>query len=137
MALLSTKAPAKRSFAILITRLVNELNILFIHGNYPGQFRNLAWLIGADARHRVVFITARTNVSRADQIPGVEVRQFQRSREPHPSIHHDLRTSEEAVLNGQAVLRVVAGLVQEGFRPDLVITHAGKGLGLFIKDLLP
>jgi len=114
----------------------NNVNILFIHGNYPGQFRNLARLTGSDARHHVVFLTARADATN-DPIPGIEVRHFKRAREPHPETHHYLHASEEAVLNGQAVLRGVAELVQEGFRPDLVISHAGNGLGLFIKDLLP
>jgi glycosyltransferase involved in cell wall biosynthesis len=112
------------------------VNILFIHGNYPAQFQSLARLTGADARHRVVFLTARAGAS-SDPIPGVEIRQFQRAREPRPETHHYLHATEEAVLNGQAVLRSVDQLLQEGFQPDLVITHGGTGLGLFIKDLLP
>jgi glycosyltransferase involved in cell wall biosynthesis len=67
----------------------------------------------------------------------VELRPFQRARDPRPETHHYLHASEEAVLNGQAVLRALDGLLQEGFQPDLVIAHAGNGLGLFIKDLLP
>ena len=112
------------------------MNILFIHGNYPAQFQSLARLTGADARHRVVFLTARADAS-SDPIPGVEIRKFQKARDPRPETHHYLHASEEAVLNGQAVLRALDQLLQESFRPDLVITHAGNGLGLFIKDLLP
>jgi glycosyltransferase involved in cell wall biosynthesis len=112
------------------------VNILFIHGNYPAQFQSLARLTGADARHRVVFLTARADADR-DPIPGVELRTFQRARDARPETHHYLHATEETVLNGQAVLRGVDALLQEGFRPDLVILHAGNGLGLFIKDLLP
>lgn len=112
------------------------MNILFIHANYPAQFQNLARLTGADLRHRVVYLTARADAA-SDPIPGVELRQFQRTRDPRPETHHYLHASEEAVLNGQAVLRAVDGLLQESFQPDLVISHAGNGLSLFIKDLLP
>ena len=108
------------------------VNILFIHGNYPAQFQSLARLTGADARHRVVFLTARADAS-SDPTPGVETPQFQKARDPRPETHHYLHASEEAVLNGQAVLRGVDQLLQEGFRPDLVITHAGNGLGLQIE----
>ena len=112
------------------------MNILFIHGNYPAQFQSLARLTGADARHRVVFLTARADAA-SDPIPGVELRTYQRARDPRPETHHYLHATEETVLNGQAVLRGMDALLQEGFRPDLVILHAGNGLGLFIKDLLP
>ncbi len=112
------------------------MNILFIHSNYPAQFRGLARLTGADARHQVVFLTARADAA-SDPIPGVELHTFQRARDPRPETHHYLHATEETVLKGQAVLRGIHALLQEGFRPDLVILHAGNGLGLFIKDLLP
>ena len=35
------------------------------------------------------------------------------------------------------MLRALNELVSEGINPRLVVTHAGMGLGLFIKDLLP
>ena len=95
------------------------MNILFIHGNYPAQFQSLARLTGADTLHRVVFLTARADAA-SDPIPGVEIRQFQKARDPRPETHHYLHASEEAVLNGQAVLRALDGLLQEGFQPDLV-----------------
>jgi len=48
-----------------------------------------------------------------------------------------LQNSEDAVLQGQAILRELNRLFEEGFSPRFVITHGGMGLGLFIKDLLP
>ena len=36
-----------------------------------------------------------------------------------------------------AQLPEIAKLIDEGFRPRVVVSHAGNGLGLFIKDLLP
>ena len=41
------------------------------------------------------------------------------------------------MLQGQAVLRELALLVESNFRPRVVVSHAGMGLGLFIKELLP
>ena len=35
------------------------------------------------------------------------------------------------------MLRELALLIEDGFRPRVVVSHAGMGLGLFIKDLLP
>ena len=35
------------------------------------------------------------------------------------------------------MLRALHELVEEGMSPRLVISHAGMGLGLFVKDLLP
>jgi glycosyltransferase involved in cell wall biosynthesis len=67
----------------------------------------------------------------------VAIRYFQQHRSPSGQGHHYLVATEEAVLKGQAALRAIAELLEEGFRPRLVISHGGTGLGLFVKDLLP
>ncbi len=112
------------------------MDFLFIHGNYPAQFRHLAALLARDPGHRVVFLTARQDAAK-EALPGLEIRTFQCHRTPHPGTHHYLHASEDAVLRGQAVLRELVQLLNEGLRPRVVISHAGMGLGLFVKDLLP
>ena len=112
------------------------MDIVFIHGNYPAQFRHLAAALGQSGQHRVIFLTARDDAS-AQPIPGVTIRQFQLHRSPNASTHHYVMATEEAVLKGQAVLRGLNDLIEEGLNPRLVISHGGMGLGLFVKDLLP
>ena len=48
-----------------------------------------------------------------------------------------LTATEEAVINGQAVVRSIDKLINNGFIPEVVIIHAGMGFGLFLKDILP
>ena len=112
------------------------MDIVFIHSNYPAQFRHLAAALGQAGEHRVVFLTAREDAG-PQPIPGVMVRRFALHRTPNAGTHHYLIATEEAVLKGQAVLRALHELVAEGFRPRLVISHGGMGLGLFVKDFLP
>ena len=112
------------------------MDIVFIHGNYPAQFRHLAAALGSSGTHRVIFLTAREDAA-SQPINGVEIRQLALHRKPSEATHHYLIATEEAVLKGQAVLRALHELVQEGVNPRLVITHAGMGLGLFVKDLMP
>jgi glycosyltransferase involved in cell wall biosynthesis len=52
-------------------------------------------------------------------------------------IHHYLRKAEAHVRKGQAVLRALMHLRDQGFKPDLICVHAGWGEGLFIKDAFP
>ena len=111
------------------------MDFLFIHGNYPAQFRHLAPLI-AGAGHRVVFLTKCADAEKYAQ-PGIEIREYSLHRRPHKTTHPYLLTTEESVLEGQAVLREINTLAREGFTPRFIITHAGNGLGLFIKDILP
>lgn len=112
------------------------MDFLFVHGNYPAQFRHLAALLARDTNHRVVFLTARQDAAK-EALPGLEIHTFSCHRSSNPQTHHYLQASEDAVLQGQAVLREIASLVDQGLRPRVVVTHAGMGLGLFIKDLLP
>ncbi|MCT0218879.1 glycosyl transferase family 1 [Synechococcus sp. CS-1329] len=111
-------------------------NILFIHGNYPGQFRNIASLCGADPAFRVAYLTEHDHPNKW-QIKGVRVHTYQRRRRAHSGTHMYVRCVEDSVLTGQAVLRSLHTLLKSGFQPDVVVFHAGSGLGLFLRDLLP
>ena len=111
------------------------MDFLFIHGNFPAQFRHLAPLL-AQAGHRVVFLTNRHDAD-SHSIKGVTIHRYQAHRSASPETHKYLQSSEEAVLQGQAVLREINKLTTSGFQPRFVITHGGMGIGLFIKDLLP
>ncbi len=112
------------------------MDFLFIHGNYPAQFRHLASLLARDQQHRIVFLTAREDAE-TEPLSGVQIHKFASHRKPNPGTHHYLKAMEEAVLQGQAVARKVSQLLEDGLNPRVVISHAGMGLGLFIKDLLP
>ena len=111
------------------------MDFLFIHGNFPAQFRHLAPLL-AKAGHRVIFLTNRQDAD-SHSIKGVTVHRYQTHRSASPETHKYLQSSEEAVLQGQAVLREISKLTASGFQPRFVITHGGMGIGLFIKDFLP
>ena len=112
------------------------MDVLFIHGNYPGQFWHLAEGMGRNPSNRVVFLTNRSDPE-AHQLSGVSVRCYQPHREVSQAGHPYLHSSEAAVLAGQAVVRALSVLLQEGFRPRLVIAHGGNGLLLFLRQLLP
>ncbi len=106
------------------------MDFLFIHKNYPAQFRALAHALAQDSSHRVVFLTNRTDPE-VYPLSGVTVRRFDPHREVNPQTHHYLRATEAAVLTGQAVLRECAALAASGFRPRFIVFHAGTGVGLY------
>ena len=89
------------------------MDCLFIHGNYPGQFRHLAPLL-AEAGLRVVFLTNRAD-AKEQAHPGIEIHNYNLHRAPSEHTHHYLRDSEDAVLQGQAILREVNTLISQAF----------------------
>ena len=93
------------------------MDIVFLHGNYPAQFRNLAALMAQDSTNRVVFLTAREDAQN-DKLPGIKIKEYKCHRRPSAQTHHYLQATEDAVLEGQAVLREVASLMDGGFRPE-------------------
>src|SRR3546814_11501865 len=85
------------------------MNILFIHQNMPGQYKHLAPALARDPKHRVVFLTQRTDV----MLPGVTRATYKPPRAVKPETHPYLRLQESAVLHGQQVARSLVQMQQK------------------------
>ncbi|MBD2393579.1 glycosyltransferase [Cyanobacterium aponinum FACHB-4101] len=107
--------------------------ILFIHPNFPAQFRHLGQLLGKNPLYDVFFLTKK----KEGAIEGITKIIYQPSREAKPETHHYVRPIENAVLQGQAVYRALINLKQKGFYPDIIYGHSGWGSTLFVKDIFP
>lgn len=110
------------------------MNILFIHPNFPAQFRHMAGALGGDRRNRVVFATA--NPRPEWEIKGVEKAVYT-VPEAASRAHPLARNFDTAVVKGEAVYELVKGLMVKEFYPDVVAAHSGWGTTLFLRDLLP
>lgn len=114
------------------------MNLLFVHQNFPAQFRHVAAHFAADPAHRVVAIGEEGNLKRAIGLqPRIELCPYPVPKPEAKSTHYYVRGYEAAVRRGQDVVRVAAKLKAGGFRPDLVIAHPGWGEALFLRDLFP
>ncbi|MEX0583443.1 MAG: glycosyltransferase family 4 protein [Sneathiella sp.] len=109
------------------------MNILFLHNNFPAQYRHVARHLAAIKGNRVVFISHRAPV----KIPGVTNILIKPHRDAKAETHHYLRSVESAVLNGQAVFRTCLELKQKGFEPDIICAHSGWGNSLYVKEVFP
>ncbi len=96
---------------------MNARRILFIHPNFPGQFRYLLKFCAGTGEFKLDFITEALPVD----YPGVTLH---RSYEPG-------RTRAESV---GSVLRKLAS---KGYFPDLVISHSGWGSDLLVPEIFP
>jgi glycosyltransferase involved in cell wall biosynthesis len=107
------------------------MKILFLHPNFPAQFRHLATVLGKEPQNTVVYATNRPEGS----IPGVNKVVYEKSRTARAETHHYVRPLENAVLEAQGVYRVAQKLKDQGFYPDVVYGHSGWGPTLFMKDI--
>ena len=111
------------------------MRVLFLHPNFPAQYRHVATLLGQNPKNQVVFGTKNERPEWV--IPGVKKALFAPSRDPHPGTHHYVRPLESAVIHGQAVYRMADKLKAQGFVPDVICGHSGWGPTVFAKDIFP
>jgi len=107
------------------------MNIVFIHQNFPGQFRHIASALASDPENRVISISQE----HAPKLKSVRNISYKPARNITKGIHPYLESSEAHVLNGQAVARVLLALKRRGFRPDVIFAHTGWGEALYVKDI--
>jgi len=109
--------------------------LLFVHQNFPGQYRHLAAHYAADAGTRVVAVGEKANLLRQPRLPGVEVLGYDlpelKNVEPFNA------AVVKAIHRGKRVAAGAAHLKRQGFRPDVIFAHIGWGEALFLKDIFP
>ena len=111
------------------------MNILFVHQNMPGQYRELLQWFAAQGSHRIYFLTQRKD---APHFPGVETRVYTPHRTPAKDAYGLSKVWEEAAGTGYGAAMAARQLDgQEGFVPDIVIGHAGWGELSFLKQVWP
>jgi len=110
------------------------MRILFIHQNFPGQFKHLAPALAARG-HEVTAFTMQKNVSAEWQ--GVRLIAYQATRGTTPNVHPWVSDFETKTIRGEACFRAAVQLKAQGFNPDVIIAHPGWGESLFLKDVWP
>ncbi|MFN7085204.1 MAG: glycosyltransferase family 4 protein [Burkholderiales bacterium] len=110
------------------------MNILFVHQNFPGQFKHLAPAL-AQRGHEVVAMTMqKVNTS---EWQGVKLVPYTASRGTTPNVHPWVSDFETKTIRGEACFRAALKMKESGFDPDVIIAHHGWGESLFLKDVWP
>lgn len=111
------------------------MNFLFIHQNFPGQFKHLAPAL-ARRGHRVLALRLQKG-GQVQDWQGVGVIPYQVNRGTSPSIHPWVADLETKVIRAEACFRAVRRLREQGFAPDAIVAHPGWGESLFLKEVWP
>ena len=110
------------------------MNILFIHQNFPGQFKFLAPALVAQG-HSVVGMTMQKTDAQSWQ--GVRLVSYTASRGTTPNVHPWVSDFETKTIRGEACFNVALKMKAEGFTPNVIIAHHGWGESLFLKEVWP
>jgi len=106
---------------------------LFIHQNFPGQYRHLIRHLVDQPGNSVYCITQQNDNHMRGVIKLVYEPIVPASLNCHPfTIDFDL-----AVRNGLAVAEICRRLNNQGVRPDIILGHNGWGEMMFVKDVFP
>jgi glycosyltransferase involved in cell wall biosynthesis len=107
------------------------VKILFIHKDFPGQFRHIVRHL-ADTGNQVVGIGQHCE-------SGFEsIRFYPYDASSFQSLAHPLAQEFDlAVQVGRTVADLCHTLKESGFTPDVVVGHTGWGETLFVKDVWP
>ena len=110
------------------------MRVLFIHQNFPGQFKHLAPAL-AKLGHDCAALTLR--VKEAITWNGVRVLPYAIKRRSGQGVHPWLADTETKVIRGEACYRAARALRQQGYVPDLIVAHPGWGEAMFLRDVWP
>ena len=107
------------------------MKILFVHQNFPAQFKHLAPALAAQG-HQVVAMA----MNKGPELPGVatiRATPAYGSAAKHPWAKH----AESMTIRAEAGMRAALALREQRFEPDAIVAHAAWGDSLFVKDVWP
>ena len=110
-------------------------NVLFLHQNFPGQFRHIAVHLAQQMRWNVVGLGDARN-TKPQVASGMQVLAY-RHDGIRPGGHPYLHGLESRVARGQSVFRCLLELRDRGFTPDIVCSHPSWGESFFLREAFP
>lgn len=110
------------------------MKVLFVHQNFPGQFRYSATALGAAGVHQVVTLGINPP---GFQTPGVTIGRYTIKRKPVQDVPPLVQDFQTKTIRGEAAAAAALELKQKGFNPDVMVVHPGWGEQLFLKDVWP
>lgn len=108
------------------------MKILFVHQNFPGQYRELFSWLRAQGGHELVFLTQRTDVT---SLEGARIVQYETHHKPGKDAYALTQYWEECTGNGFGCAQAAEKLKAEGFVPDIILGHVGWGELTFLKQV--
>jgi glycosyltransferase involved in cell wall biosynthesis len=108
------------------------MNVLFVHNNFPGQFKHVAARLRRLGTGRIAAIGAET----AMEIEGVDLRRYS-PPSAQGSVHIFARRFDAECQRAEQVMFTALKLKSEGFEPDLIVAHCGWGETLPLRSVFP
>jgi len=109
------------------------LDVLFVHNNFPAQFRALSERLATLPDVRVRAIGANT----ARPLKGVDLMRYSIVAPPSATVHSFARRFDQESRRAEQVIYAANALKVAGFDPAFVYVHPGWGESLPLRTLFP
>ena len=106
--------------------------VLFVHNNFPAQFRDLAETLVARG-----VACAAIGSDTAPGVQGVRIGRYSLPRGTTPGMFPLAVRAEADLLRGRAALEMARALKANGFDPTVIVAHPGWGEAVFLDDVFP
>lgn len=110
------------------------MKLLFIHQNFPGQYKYLAPLLALRG-HDCTALTLR--VEKPTKWQGVRILPYSLPKRTGQNVHPWLIDLDSKITRAEAAFRAARALRDQGYTPDLILAHPGWGEALFLRDVWP
>jgi glycosyltransferase involved in cell wall biosynthesis len=109
------------------------MKILFVHNNFPAQYRNLAAVLANEPGFELAAIGA----SNAQPIPAVKLIKYALPDADVSGTHPFARRFDLECRRAEQVLYSLSTLAASGFAPDAILAHPGWGETLPLRTMFP
>jgi glycosyltransferase involved in cell wall biosynthesis len=106
------------------------MHVLFVHQNFPAQFRYIVPRLVTDFGWRCTFVTERDNDRPKGDLPGVEKIIYEARGGATLATHTCVRNFENAVAQAHSVYATLRE--RKDLKPDLIVAHTGFGSSIFL-----
>src|SRR4051812_19190803 len=108
------------------------MKILFVHQNFPAQFKHLAPALQLKGYEVKVLTLSKHPVP-----TGIDVVPYKLARGSTANIHPWVLDLESKIIRAEAAFNAAILMRDAGFYPDIIVAHPGWGESLFLKDVWP
>ncbi|WP_309606069.1 glycosyltransferase [Phenylobacterium sp.] len=106
--------------------------VLFVHNNFPAQFRDLAETLVARG-----VPCAAIGSETAPGVQGVRIGRYSLPRGSTTGMFPLAVRAEADLLRGRSALEMARALKAEGFDPAVIVAHPGWGEAIFLDEVFP
>ena len=104
--------------------------ILFLHQNFPGQYKHLAPALAAEKNIECISISQNPS-----GLESIKHYQYKINEGNIPNVNRLVTEFETKMIRATCVAKLCIEIKEEGFDPDLIIAHPGWGEGFLLKDI--